>query len=292
MNKIAKALSDPEDKAVTSTQIGYLPYANLLAYKRIAQDWLNVLQTAKLPDGHLFEPLFRITGLNVLVYLAERARDEQKTQRSAPIVADLTDGENQYVREDARTHLNLHRDEANRAVAAFVKNALATNQRWNLAIEKEDPGMAKQAIEECFKLGRGQQDNEILPPGKQIEKFIQFATAREKNNIYKYILPLTRGSGLASSKLRVGPWFVIDDSMILALVLANVDRTIELRDFIARLYNRYRLVIGPEEARFEYERIHAEHYEANLVALENRMTRLDLTERLSDDCAFVKNPYR
>ena len=36
----------------------------------------------------------------------------------------------------------------------------------------------------------------------------------------------------------------------------------------------------------------AQSFQANLMALEARMTRLALTRRLSDDCAFVINPYK
>ena len=76
--------------------------------------------------------------------------------------------------------------------------------------------------------------------------------------------------------------------------MANVDRTVELRDFVARLHERYGIVIGPDEARRAFDRlpVGAQSFEANLMALEARMTRLALTRRLSDDCAFVMNPYR
>lgn len=69
---------------------------------------------------------------------------------------------------------------------------------------------------------------------------------------------------------------------------------VELRDFVAQLYRRFGIVIGPDEARKAFDRlpVGAQSFEANLMALEARMTRLALTRRLSDDCAFVVNPYR
>ncbi|MGY6409433.1 MAG: hypothetical protein ACXIUV_00195 [Alkalilacustris sp.] len=293
MNRIAQALSDPADTGASNTQIGYLPHLTLPAYDRLAEDWLNVLMCNRLPEGHLFEPLFRITGLNIVVYLAERAQDELGAPRRMPIVADLTDGGNQHLREEAKVHLNLHRDSANRAVRAFVEHVLGGCDRWRMAQQRSDPGLAKQALRERFGFTKGEeQRGGAATPAQQLAAFIEHAMQRDKNNIYKYLLPLAKASGLATSRQRVGPWFALDDGMLFALVLANVTHTIELRDFVAQLYRRYGLVIGPEEARDAFGRIHVERYEANLAALEARMTRLALTQRLSDDCAFVTNPYR
>jgi len=290
MNQIARALTDPDGSGESNTHIGYLPFLQLPAYDRMAEDWHSILSCDRLPEGHLFEPLFRVTGLNLLVYLAERAKTEMKALTPVPIVADLTDGGNTHLRVHAKTHLSLHRDTANRTVRAFIERNLADNERWKMAAGREDPGLAKQAIASLFAYKND--DERATAPAKQVEALIDHATRRDKNNAFKYILPLAKGSGIATSRQRVGPWFALDDSLLFALVIANADRTIELRDFVARLYGRYGLVIGPEQARAAFGRIHAEHYEENLSALETRLTRLALTQRLSDDCAFVTNPYR
>ena len=131
-------------------------------------------------------------------------------------------------------------------------------------------------------------------PKRQLEALIVQAMSRDKNNAHRYLLPLVKDIGLATSRQRIGAWFGMDDAMVFALVMANVSRTVDLRDFVARLYDRYGLVIGPEEARRAFDRlpVGVQSFEANLAALETRMTRLDLTRRLSDDCAFVTNPYR
>jgi hypothetical protein len=293
MNQIAQALSDPADTGAATTHVGYLPHLAHPAYDRLADDWWTVLTCNRLPDGHLFEPLFRVTGLNLVVYLAERAQAEMGAPRRMPIVVDLTDGGNQQLREEAKVHLNLHRDAANRAVQAFVERTLAESEHWQMAQQRVDPGLAKRAIRETFGYAKALDDaGGPSTPDRYLEAFVAQATRRDKNNAHKYLLALTKGSGLATSRQRIGPWFALDDGMLVALVLANVQRTVELREFVASLYRRYGLVIGPEEARDAFGRIHVERYEANLAALEARMARLSLTQRLSDDCAFVNNPYR
>lgn len=293
MNLIAQALSDPGDTGAATTNIGYLPHLQHQSYDRIAEDWHAVLTCDRLPDGHLFEPLFRVTGLNLLVYLAEQAQAETGAPRRIPIVADLTEGGNQQLREEAKVHLNLHRDAANRAVQAFIERELADSEHWRMAQQNMDPGLAKRAIRETFGYRK---DIDIggstATPERYVEAFVAQATQREKNNANKYLLALAKGSGLVTSRPRIGSWFALDDGILVALVLVNKRRIVELREFVALLYQRYGLVIGPEEARDAFGRIHVERYEANLAALEARLSRLSLTQRLSDDCAFVNNPYR
>ena len=291
MNLIAKALCDPHDDKATSTSVGYLPFKNHRAYDRLAKDWKKILTLDRLPEGHLFEPLFRITGLNLVRYLAERCRDETGAERVEPIIADLTDGDDKQLRQSSKEHLNRHRQAANRAVHAYVESLANNDEGWRTAVSHDDPIAAREVIDRLFSYN----SSEIQPftPLNCLEALIAQAKSRDKNNAYKYLLPLVKGIGLATSRSRIGTWFGLDDSMIFALVIANVSRVVELREFIARLYNRYGLVIGPEEARRAFDRlpVGVHSFEANLAALEARMTRLNLTRRLSDDCAFVINPY-
>jgi len=291
MNRVAKSISDPESDVSTSTHIGYLPLSRHAAYDRLAYDWHGILSLG-LPNGHLFEPLFRITGLNLVVYLAERARDVIGMGEAEPIVADLTDGADKQLRDSSKEHLNRHRQAAIRAVEAFIEQRAAQDEGWNTAVLQGDGAAAKDVIERLFFYKS--RNASPADPQRQLKELNDQAKSRPKNNAYKYLLPLVKGIGLASSRQRIGTWFAIDDDMIFALVMANVSHTIELRDFVGRLYERYGIVIGPEEARKAFSRlpVGVQSFEANLIALENRMTRLALTRRLSDDCAFVTNPYR
>ena len=292
MNRIAHALSDRNDTDRSTPLIGYLPYRQHDAYDRLAGDWLGILRLRRLPRGHLFEPLFRITGLNLVVYLAERAREEVGAPSPEPIVVDLTDGADRQLRQCAKEHLNRHRLAANRAVRAFIERRIEADERWRTALALGNPAAAADALRQLFgfrsrELSRGS-------PARQRDALIDNALTRDKNNIHKYLLPLAKGIGLATARQRVGTWFAIDDHLLFALVMANVERAVELRDFVARLHARYGIVIGPDEARKAFDRlpVGAQRFAGNLMALEARMTRLALTRRLSDDCAFVINPYK
>ncbi|MEX6506042.1 hypothetical protein [Jiella sp. M17.18] len=292
VNRVAKALCDPSETFSSRTKLGYLPYLMQPSYDRMAQDWLGVLGTERLPNGHLFEPLFRITALNLLVYLSEREASETGDPAREPIVLDMTDGRDKQLLQCCRAHLNRHRAAANRAVQSYVDRCLSENVHWIHGVKKGDSGSIRKAFEECFDYIINYPT--IGDPSKVKREFVDNAISRDKNNAFTYILPLTKNSGLVAARRRVGTWFAASDAMIFAMVLSNVAGTVELRDFVSRLHDRYGIVIGPEEARKEFERppVGVASFERNLAALEHRMTRMSLTQRLSDDCAFVTNPYR
>ena len=67
------------------------------------------------------------------------------------------------------------------------------------------------------------------------------------------------------------------------------------RIFTPGIHERYGIIAGPDEARAAYRQlpVDVEELEANLSALEARMTGpRTLTQRLSDDCAFVFKPLQ
>ena len=301
MNRIARAVSDPEsDPSSGDAGIGYLPLGDHRIYHQMAEDWINILSIDKLPHSHLFEPLFRITGLNLAVYFAQRGREILGAEKQEPIVADAQNGADVQLRESAKDHLIRHRTVANKAVEEFVRQTAEQNG-WSAALNQKSATDARGIIDRVFLKGKDErtsadEEGRHDEPEEQLRKLIKRAQTRDKNNISTFLLPLTKGIGLVTARPGPGTWFALDDAMITALVLANVSdtNTVELREFVRRLYCRYRLVIGPDEAKkaFGTPPVGMERFRNNLAALENRMTRLALTRRLSDDCAFVVNPYR
>lgn len=290
MNLIAAKLAGPDTGGASNAQIGYLPLESHPAYDRMARDWEKILRR-DLPNGHLFEPLFRMTGLNLLVYLAERAQDLCGAPAREPIVMDMGNGQDKQLRELSKVHLNRHRHAANRAVRAYIEARTDGDTAWQTAVAHEDASAARQALKRLFNVKALEVSQ--AAPLKQREALIEDACKRDKNNIHAYLLPLGKGVGLIETRPRVGSWFAMNDAMLFALVMARVEGPVELRHFVRELYESYGIVIGPEEARRAFDRpeVGIQSFEANLAALEQRMTHLALTRRLSDDCAFVTNPY-
>jgi hypothetical protein len=93
-----------------------------------------------------------------------------------------------------------------------------------------------------------------------------------------------------TTKLRYAP----NDAFFKTLVLANVNRRMELNEFLERLYERYGLVFGDREAEqvLTKDRFDKKAFQGNVRRLEQRLTSLGMLRRLSDACAYVENPYR
>ncbi len=173
----------------------------------------------------------------------------------------------------------------------YKLNTEPYRQDWQNAQKQNDISKAKHILKEAFSLKKDFSTNKDTLIESLLHNVIKNAQKRDDNNIYQYLLPLTKGIGLATA-YKNKQSFILNNEMLFTLILTNVQRTIPLKEFIKTLYDRYRIVIGPHEAREAFgRRIRSECYEENLETLEKRLTRLSLAQRLSDDCAFVSNPY-
>ena len=303
-NKIAKALCKKETEPSetdskkrkqpykSNAKIGYLPYHKHEAYNRLGEDWKSILSLNGLPAGHHFEPIFRITALNLLTYFGEQAHNEIDAPKKEPIIADFMDGSDTQFARYSKGNLSWHRELANRAVKSYIDNQLAGSPDWELATKKGKIEDAKTIINEEFKVNEsalvGDSINDL------IDKVVKIGQTRKKNNAHDFLLPLIKNSGIADYRPGIGTWFNINDDMIFALVLSNVTKDTELHLFLQKLYKRYGLVIGPNEAEdaFVRPRVNNLKFESNLTSFESRLSLLSLAKRHSDDCAFVINPYK
>lgn len=299
INDIATAISENDELPKGKTSIGYLPLAKHCAYDRMAKDWCSILGISGMPRSRMFEPLFLLTGLNLFIYLSTRSQETIGDKRPVPILADLGHGIDGRLQQSSGQYWNHHRTVANRAVDAYIRE-VAEQYNWKKVVKQKNPQAARDFIKKYFgdkdKSGTNDADYEKMPPEHQLNDLINRVKTRSNNNIYKLLVPLAKGIGLVPDSSRSGMWFSLSDDMITALVLANVekDKSVELRNFVSLLYTRYKIVIGPDEAEAEFRRLPVEKdcLRDNLVAFEKRLSRLFLTRRLSDDCAFVVNPYR
>ncbi|MCY4543386.1 MAG: hypothetical protein OXB95_13495 [Rhodobacteraceae bacterium] len=295
LNRMAKALSDPFEDSDSKTQMGYLPYIRHRTYEQLAQDWRAILRLERLPKSHKFEPLVRITALNLTVFLAQLTQDHIKgnnigESHGMPLVMDFANGSDMLVRNCSKAIFNRQRKKAQIAVRKFVKRRANDSAEWKTAVELGHPKSANLALERLFAF---KNEDSLRSPESQLETLIKIATERKRNNMSNFLLPLTRNAGLVLAKPGIGTWLAMSDKGIIALVMTVGVHPMELRDFVARLYKRYGIVAGPAEARKAFDQlpINIKRFETNLAALEERMSRLSLTRRLSDDCAFISNPY-
>jgi hypothetical protein len=92
-----------------------------------------------------------------------------------------------------------------------------------------------------------------------------------------------------TNKLRYAP----NDSLLKALILANVRDRMEFKEFLRRLFERYGIVLGEREAKIVMEDsdFDSKAFQSNASRLEQRLSSLGMLKRLSDACAYVLNPY-
>ncbi|TIX60964.1 MAG: hypothetical protein E5V33_19050, partial [Mesorhizobium sp.] len=91
-----------------------------------------------------------------------------------------------------------------------------------------------------------------------------------------------------TTRLRYAP----TDSILKALILANVSTRMDFMEFLALLYDRYGLVLGEREAEraLDPDEFDKKAFQANSGRLERRLRTLGMLRRLSDACAYVENP--
>ena len=87
--------------------------------------------------------------------------------------------------------------------------------------------------------------------------------------------------------------FANTDALLKTLLFTNVEKRIELHQFLARLHARYGLVFGDKEAEqvLSKDEFDKKAFQHNSRRLEQRLGSLGLLRRLSDGCAYVVNSY-
>jgi len=293
----AKFVPDAPDRTAGGS-IGYLPKRNHDSYDRMAKDWLSILTLKELPSPQKFEPLFRMTSLNLVRYFAERAQVVAGNSVVDPIPLDMLGGRDANLRDVSKAYLRRHRQVIEDAIESYIRAKIEPTPAWDAAQKQPDAAMqsaqALEVIQRTFEAHRWSVKSEsVRKPDAWLAAFIHDAKRRSRNNISTMITPLGTNSGFVVARRGAGTWFASSDDFLEALVLAVVEKPITISDFLQKLYNRYGIVIGPEESRraFSVPPCDISSFEDNVRAFERRLTGLGYVKRLSDDCAFVSNVY-
>lgn len=300
LNKLASALSpDPAQnpEEINESKIGYLPMAAHGSYDLMAEDWLGILSQEGIPDSQVLEPLARITGLNMIRYFAMRSAEVVGRENPEVMPLDLSGGTSLEFKRVAKGYLEDHRHAIGKATDKFIEDRLMQDPEWAEVEGGSDQGDRNRATEIISRVFHLKESviREIRgrPPRDQRREFKKQVRKRSRNDIAGVILPLARHAGLVESRSGAGSWFCPNDGLLEAMVLANVEGIMTIGEFLRRLSERYGIVIGPTEARKAFEKLPCalKRFEENHAFFERRLANLGLLKRLSDDCAFVINPY-
>ena len=273
--------------------IGYLPYEEHGTYDVLAQDWLTILRL-KVPYVNLLEPLMRISALHMLLYMLQRSLDEIGEKDKPKFVIDIPSPNKSNMLELSKRNFDKNRSLSRKAIFAHIDKA-KDDKRWKRALKSSHGSRSSEAreyLQERFKYSEWEESTE-RDPDNLIQELKEYALKRHNQHVYKVHREWGREIGLVVARRGVGTWYSPTDDLIKTLVITNVNKRDEYRQFLKKLYDKYGFVIGVQEAKEAYGRspIDERDLDENSRRLEHRLKTLGLLNRLSDDCAYVENPF-
>ena len=296
-DRVARALLpdgyrvDPDSVSVSS--IGYLPYAERPEYDALARDWHRLLDL-KLPGATLLDPLMRISALHMLLYMLRRSHEEIGFDEDPKFVLEVAAPRKTSIRELSSDNLNGNRLLSQRAIRAYIGQA-KSDEEWDKALAARAPS---EAVRDYLIKRFSWRPEDGLPGGDPETIFASlqnYAEKRHSDHVAKVHIEWSRRIGLSVSRRGAGTWYAPDDALLKALVMTTVDQgREEYYRFLGKLYDQYRIVVGVQEAERAFGSLPTDEkaFAQNTQRLEQRLRTLGLLRRLSDDCAYVENPFR
>jgi hypothetical protein len=289
-NRLLKLLQPdgPEDRQTRGNS--YLPYRAHPVFDRLAEDWNRVLGLG-LPGFDAYPHLVTLSGLHLLLYQLTVAADWAK--RDLYFVCEVVAPKKTLVREISALNYQENNLLPQRAVEAYLA-AIPESQEWRHAAAQ--PGafaLCKQFLEERVRWPKDPEDYEgCSDPESLFSELRREAVLRHRRDAANLHRNYGREVGLISKRGTNRFRYAPTDSLLKALVLSNVAKRAEFKEFLGALFTRYGLVFGEREAEqvLSREDFDKKAFQANAARLEQRLASLGMLKRLSDACAYVQNP--
>lgn len=270
----------------------YLPCSAHPLFDRLAEDWLAILQLP-IPAYDAIPHLVTMTGLNLILYQLERAR-EVLASEPVRLVCEIVSPRKSVVRDLSADSYQRNNGLPQQAVELFVRRVGETEE-WAAACASDAPVLhAADILKKTFGWPDGEDDEQVPDPQVLIDRLTEKALSRHKQHIGKIHMTWARAIGLSSRRSSRRVRYAPTDRLLKTLVACCVGKRLEFRDFLTLLYERYGIVIGDGQARNYIDSGDAdqEDFSDNARRLEERLASLGLLKRLSDSCAYVENPFQ
>lgn len=300
-NRLTRKLQgrEAEENATRSLTTGYLPLLTHRAYDRIAADWLAILSLRRLPLATSLASLARLSGFDLMIYVVERGIEtsESDSDHVPPFVMDMVGTSSATgLRKLSDSMYRRHRRLPQEAMRSFVESYRASQEWQAIETSPNNSLTARNHLAGRFLWSRdiGTDPHAMPSAREQMEDLLNDVQRSRSHSVGAMYVATGRQTGAVTARAGVGTWYAPNDELIEALVLANVGGPVELDAFLARLYRRYHIVIGAQEAiqAFGGELPETEaSFRENERSFEERLRMLGYLERKSDDCAFVTNPF-
>jgi hypothetical protein len=297
-NRLVARLQPPQEEGATETHTGYLPMAHLPDYERFADDLLAVLRL-QLPGYDALPHLVNLLGLHLVLYYLRRAAAWAPEDPEPHLVLEIIAPKRTTVRDLAVESFQFNNLRGEKAVDRFVTAEVAQGARWRAACDVADVEERRAALADAIyeavrwkKAERSADRSFTDDPGQALRELREAAKQRHDQHVALVHGAYAQAIGLASRRGTRRMRYAPSDHLLQTLVLAVVPKRMEFQQFLAALWERYRMVVGYEQAKglpgAGGSDQHA--FDENALRLEMRLASLGLLRRLSDACAYVENP--
>jgi hypothetical protein len=294
---ILRLISSVEPDRGTAKGGSYLPYKEHPAFDRMAEDVAAILGL-RLPDQDAFQYLQPLLGLHLYLYGLETANSWVGVDGLPPIICEILAPRSDLVRQAAATSY-LHNDGLG---AAAVRKYVDTKAFSDIDLENtltdsslDDLAKKEYLIEHLVRTCAVKSNNPVFETSDAktlIQNFYSFADRLYREGAADGMTGLATGCGLVSKRGTNRNRYAPTDELLRALVLANVSAPWEEGAFLRHLHKRYRIAIGPLEAKAEVisYRFDEGDFKKNRDRFAQHLTGMGLAQRMSDSCTYVINP--
>jgi hypothetical protein len=291
---VLRLISLPEPDRGEKKGGTYLPYKKHPAFDRMAEDVAAIL-SLNLPDQDAFQYLEPLLGLHLYLYGIETANHWLGDPQLPPIICEILAPKSDLVRRAAVGSYLQNDSLGAMAVRKFIDNNAFSDPMLHETLA--DPSLDDLAKKEyladhlahtcAYKKDR----LDASDPNTLKQKFYSFAERLYRNGTADGLTALATGCGLASkrgtNRIRYAP----TDDLLRVLVLANVNEPMEESAFLSYIHKRYRIVIGPAEAKIGVlNNFDQTDFKKNKDRLAQHLIGMGLAHRMSDACTYIINP--
>jgi hypothetical protein len=272
----------------------YLPYKRHPAYDRMAGDVAAIL-SLKLPDQDAFQYLQPLLGFHLYLYGIETANCWLGDCRLPPIICEILAPRSDLVRKAAVGSYLQNDGLGIMAVRKFVRTTVFSDPELIRTLENsslDDLAKKEYLAEHLVRTVSLKKDLEASDPKTLTEKFYSFAARLYRDGTADGLTALATGCGLASKRGTNRYRYAPTDELLRALVLANVTSPMEESAFLRHIHGRYRMVIGPTEAKGELLTYLFDEtdFKRNRDRFAQHLIGMGLAQRMSDSCTYIINP--
>ena len=291
---VMRLISSPEPDLGDMKGGTYLPYKTHPAFDRMAEDLAAIL-SLNLPDQDSFQYVRPLLGFHVYLYGIETANCWLGDCRLPPIICEILAPRSDLVRK-AAVGSYLHNDSlGTMAVRKFVDQTVFSDPdlQSTLADDSIDALAKKEYLAQHLIRTVSLHKTLDAPTAATLtEAFYSLAARLYRSGAATGLTSLATGCGLVSKRGTNRYRYAPTDELLRALVLANVTSPVEESEFLRHIHRRYRMIIGPTEAKGEVLSYLFDEtdFKKNRDRFGQHLIGMGLAQRMSDACAYVINP--